>query len=141
MVLLGVPQQVVAERRARAEHRQQPHRGALVVDEVVEQGGAVLDPVGEVREVGQRLVRVGGGREQVHQLVRAVAQPGDAARRPLGVGEPEPRQPPRRGGDPSVRHDAGVRAGAGSAHTAANRSASTRQVARRSSRAATTSAT
>ena len=139
--VLGMPEQVVAERGAGAEHGQQPHRGTLVVDQLLEQRLAVLDPVGEVGEVLHRLVRVGRGREQVHQLAGGVTEPLERPGGALDVLEAQPDQPPGRRADPALPHGPATSAGAGSRHSAANASASSRQVARSRSPAAATSST
>ncbi len=138
--VLGVPQQVVAEGRAGAEHRQQPHRGAFVLDELREQRVAVLDPLGQVREIAHRLVGVRGGGDHVQELVRGGAEPVEHGGDPPGVLEPEPDQPTRGGADPPVRHRRAT-SGTRARHTAANPSASTRQVRRSRSPAAATSPT
>ena len=66
--VLGVPHEVVGEGLAGAEHAEQPHRGALVVDERAQQG-ALVGPlvgrrVGEPHQAGERLVGVGGAGQQ-----------------------------------------------------------------------------
>ena len=136
--MLGVPHQVVAERGARAEHGQQPHRGALVVDQPGQHRVAVLDPVGQVREVDHRLVGVGRGRDQVHELIGRRAEPFEGRGDPVDVLEAEPDQPTRRGADPPVGHRPAT-SGTRSRQTAANASASTRQARRSRSPAAATS--
>ena len=62
--VLRVPAQVVAEREAHAQHAEQPHRRALVVDEGGEQVRRVGDGVDERQQAGERLVGVGRPREQ-----------------------------------------------------------------------------
>ena len=57
--LLGVPAQVLPQRLARAEHREQTHRGALVVGHLLEQLVAVLDDVGDGDQCSQGEVGVG----------------------------------------------------------------------------------
>ena len=102
--VLGVPQQVVAERRAGADDGEQPHRRALVVDEGRAGGLPVLDAVGQVGEELHRLVGVGGGADQRHQHLGAGAEPFQRTGRALDVLEAEPDQPTRGGADPSVAH-------------------------------------
>ncbi len=139
--MLGVPQQVVAERRGRPQHGEQPHAGALVVDERVEQPLPVLDPVGEVGEVGDGLVGVGRRGDQVQELVGGVTETVERGGGVLDVLEAVPDQAPGRGGEPLVPHRRTTSTPAGSRHTAAKASASSRQVARSRSRAAATSRT
>ena len=100
--MLGVSQQVVAERRAGAEHGQQPHRRALVVDQRRAAASGRRAGRRELCEVGesQRLVGVGDGREQVDQLVGVLAEPlergGGRRRRRTRAARAGPRWPATR---------------------------------------------
>ena len=89
--LLGMPAQVVGQRLARAEDREQPHRGALVVGEL----GHELrpGPLGQAGQLGERLVRVGRAGQDRDQRVGPVAQRGQLGAGPRRVLEPEAQQP------------------------------------------------
>ena len=102
--VLGMPQQVVAERRAGPEDREQPHRGALVGGDLLEHGVAVLDPVGEVGQEVRGLVRVGRRRYEVQDLPGDVTEPVQRRRGPVGVAEAQPGEPPGGGAEPAVAH-------------------------------------
>jgi hypothetical protein len=136
-------QQVLAERPAGAEHAQQPHGGALVADEAVDECVALLDAVREVGEQPRRLVGVRRRGEQVHELTGRGTEPLERRRGPVRVLEPEPGQSAGGRRDPAGGHRGHTSAGPAPrrdpAQTAAKASASSRHVARRSSRAATTS--
>ncbi len=133
--VLGVPEQVVAERRARAEHAEQPPRGALVVGHGAEQIRAVVDPVGEVGEVADRLVGVGRDRAESHHRVTGRGDPVEGGRAGLDVAEAQPGQPPGRRADAAVAHGA---AGTAVRTPATKLSTSGRQVARSSGSASRT---
>ena len=136
--VLGMPQQVVAERRARPEDREQPHRGALVGGDLLEHRVPVVGPVGEVRQEVRGLVRVGRRRHEVQDLAGDVTEPVQRRRGPLRVAEAQPGEPPGGRADPAVAH---ARARPVGAVSPANRWASSVHVARSSSSAAATSQT
>ena len=88
--LLGMAHQVVGQRLAGTQHRQQPHRGALIGTQRLEQVSPAAAPRGsglalgsrlvqrrqEQRQRLQRLVRVGGPTHQGKQFDRSLADRG-----------------------------------------------------------------
>ncbi len=92
MPLVGVATQVLAQRLARAEHREQPHRGALVVGHLLEQAVAVVDGVGQRDEGAQRLVGIGAASDQRDDRGRDVTEGLEQGARPVGVEEPQAHQ-------------------------------------------------
>ena len=99
--LLGVPDQVVGQGDAHAEHRQQPHRGALVVGE---RGRAARRrrrrprPAGPARPGPGRGRRSGRGSPAAGRPRRRAGRGCSSAT--LGVGEAEPDQAALAGGAP-----------------------------------------
>ena len=73
--------------------RQQPHRGALVVDEGVEQASpGVVGRLGQPEQPGQREVGVGRAAEQGDERLGVVAEQGHPVEGAVGVDEPVPEQ-------------------------------------------------
>jgi hypothetical protein len=66
---------MVGQRLARAEHRQQTHRAALVVGELGDQSR--LGAFGQADQTRQGLVRVGGAGQQRHQRIGRFPEPGE----------------------------------------------------------------
>ena len=90
--LLRVAHQVVGQRLAGAEHRQQAHRGALVVGQLGDQPG--LGPLDEPGETGQRLVGIGGAGQDRHQGLGPVTERGQLVAGPARVREPQQHELP-----------------------------------------------
>jgi hypothetical protein len=93
--LVGVPTEMVGQRLARAEHRQQTHRAALVVGELGDQSR--LGAFGQADQTRQGLVRVGGAGQQRHQRIGRFPEPGELVGGAGGVAESQPQQPGARG--------------------------------------------
>ena len=93
--LLRMAAEVVGERLAGAEHREQPHGGALVVDERPEHRFGVVLGVRQVDQPVEREVGIRRPGDQRHQRFRdPIPQRPQTGLGRLGVLEPHPREAP-----------------------------------------------
>ena len=106
----GVPGQVIGQGLAGAEDREQAHRGALVVDERLEQLLRLGLPellarrLHQPNQRGQREVGVRGAGDQREQRLGRARDGVEVVERVLGIVEAEPGQLALRGGGSGVRH-------------------------------------